>query len=269
MEYPDTRAVVICFRAYEFPYENRPFRLLRSPGMYIRPTNTEQARIMADYTQALRNVVRLRHLYERGRENQIPLGTFSQKLNRVYEPALQRVSQLEKNLIGIIGSTAAVDPEIVLPFYSEAMPQYAWPSDMVWPNRAGVIPTRISANEFALETTPSTILRGTAFEHRNYFVYQHHLWSASLDDTQASWPIMVDSAIRPQKQQSNVARQSIPEAVRVYVWRRDEGKCTRCHSRSKLEYDHIIAVINGGSNTARNIELLCEACNRAKGSKVR
>jgi 5-methylcytosine-specific restriction endonuclease McrA len=35
-----------------------------------------------------------------------------------------------------------------------------------------------------------------------------------------------------------------------------------------LEYDHIIAVANGGSNTVRNIELRCETCNRKKGAKV-
>ena len=36
-------------------------------------------------------------------------------------------------------------------------------------------------------------------------------------------------------------------------------------SRERLEYDHIIAVANGGSNTARNLELRCEKCNRRKG----
>lgn len=63
-------------------------------------------------------------------------------------------------------------------------------------------------------------------------------------------------------------RQPIPESVRIEVWRRDQGKCVRCGSRNKLEYDHIIPVSLGGGNTARNIELLCEACNRAKGANV-
>jgi HNH endonuclease len=63
-------------------------------------------------------------------------------------------------------------------------------------------------------------------------------------------------------------RESISAKVRNEVWRRDEGRCVDCGSRDKLEYDHIIAVANGGSNTARNIELRCEPCNRKKGAKV-
>ncbi len=60
----------------------------------------------------------------------------------------------------------------------------------------------------------------------------------------------------------------IPEAVRIEVWRRDGGKCAICGSRENLEYDHIIPVSKGGSNTARNIELLCEKHNRSKGAKI-
>jgi hypothetical protein len=33
---------------------------------------------------------------------------------------------------------------------------------------------------------------------------------------------------------------NIPERVRHEVWRRDEGKCTECGSRERLEFDHII-----------------------------
>jgi hypothetical protein len=35
-------------------------------------------------------------------------------------------------------------------------------------------------------------------------------------------------------------REPIPEDVRFEVWRRDEGKCVQCGSKSKLEFDHII-----------------------------
>jgi len=63
-------------------------------------------------------------------------------------------------------------------------------------------------------------------------------------------------------------RPRIPESVRIEVWRRDNGMCARCGSREKLEYDHIVPISRGGSNTARNIELLCESCNRSKGANI-
>jgi|GEM_PF-5957595 len=63
-------------------------------------------------------------------------------------------------------------------------------------------------------------------------------------------------------------RTRISEEVRITVWRRDQGKCARCGNRENLEYDHIVPVSKGGSNTARNIELLCQNCNRAKGNRI-
>lgn len=63
-------------------------------------------------------------------------------------------------------------------------------------------------------------------------------------------------------------RERIPERVRIEVWRRDGGKCARCGSRENLEDDHIIPVSKAGSNSARNIELLCEKCNRAKSASI-
>lgn len=63
-------------------------------------------------------------------------------------------------------------------------------------------------------------------------------------------------------------REQIPESVRMFVWQRDQGKCVKCSSSEKLEFDHIIPVIKGGANTERNIQLLCESCNRSKGKDV-
>jgi hypothetical protein len=68
--------------------------------------------------------------------------------------------------------------------------------------------------------------------------------------------------------QHGIRRERIPEHIRIAVWRRDGGKCARCGSREKLEYDHIVPVSKGGSNTERNIELLCERCNREKGDRI-
>jgi 5-methylcytosine-specific restriction endonuclease McrA len=63
-------------------------------------------------------------------------------------------------------------------------------------------------------------------------------------------------------------RQPIPRDVQREVWRRDEGQCVRCKRKEKLEYDHIIPLSKGGSNTVRNLQLLCENCNRGKSNSI-
>jgi len=63
-------------------------------------------------------------------------------------------------------------------------------------------------------------------------------------------------------------RRAIPKQVKMYVWQRDGGRCVECGSNSNLEYDHIIPVSRGGSNTERNLQLLCESCNRRKGASI-
>jgi len=65
-----------------------------------------------------------------------------------------------------------------------------------------------------------------------------------------------------------VPREPIPESVRLFVWQRDQGKCVKCGARERLEFDHIIPVTAGGSSTERNVQLLCESCNRSKGASV-
>jgi hypothetical protein len=64
------------------------------------------------------------------------------------------------------------------------------------------------------------------------------------------------------------AGRSISQQVKDLVWNRDNGKCSVCGSNEKLEFDHIIPFSKGGSNTYRNIQLLCELCNRTKTNKI-
>lgn len=64
-------------------------------------------------------------------------------------------------------------------------------------------------------------------------------------------------------------RKPIPKNVKMYVWQRDQGRCVECGSNERLEYDHIIPISKGGSNTERNIQLLCEHCNRSKGTSIK
>jgi len=64
------------------------------------------------------------------------------------------------------------------------------------------------------------------------------------------------------------ARRPIPDDVKIFVWKRDGGSCIICGARANLEFDHIIPVALGGATTTRNLQLLCEPCNRKKGARL-
>jgi hypothetical protein len=65
------------------------------------------------------------------------------------------------------------------------------------------------------------------------------------------------------------ARRSIPQDVKIAVSARDGGRCRQCGSTAQLHFDHVIPISRGGANTVANIQLLCGACNRAKGAKLK
>ncbi|GAA1074716.1 hypothetical protein GCM10009642_07560 [Nocardiopsis metallicus] len=60
-------------------------------------------------------------------------------------------------------------------------------------------------------------------------------------------------------------RSHIPDDVKEYVMRRDEGQCQACGSRSNLQFDHVIPVAMGGSSEPENLQVLCATCNLRKG----
>lgn len=74
--------------------------------------------------------------------------------------------------------------------------------------------------------------------------------------------------IAQESESTHNAREPIPDDVKMFVWNRDGGRCVKCGSQTRLEFDHIIPVSNGGSSTARNIQLLCESCNRSKSDSI-
>jgi 5-methylcytosine-specific restriction endonuclease McrA len=70
------------------------------------------------------------------------------------------------------------------------------------------------------------------------------------------------------KETPSARRERIAEKVRMFVWQRDQGRCVECGGKDRLEFDHIIPVVEGGASTERNIQLLCETCNRKKGRNI-
>lgn len=67
---------------------------------------------------------------------------------------------------------------------------------------------------------------------------------------------------------SGPVRSAISDDVKMLVWRRDGGVCVNCGSNNKLQFDHIIPVAKGGSNTIENIQVLCAPCNLRKSANI-
>ena len=61
-------------------------------------------------------------------------------------------------------------------------------------------------------------------------------------------------------------RAVVPEALRNEIFERDGNRCVMCSSTLNLQLDHIQSTSKGGRTIASNLQTLCEACNRAKGS---
>lgn len=60
--------------------------------------------------------------------------------------------------------------------------------------------------------------------------------------------------------------ETIPGRVRLRVFDRFEGRCAVCKLKVRLrvEYDHVVALVNGGRHAESNLQLLCGPCHKAK-----
>lgn len=70
--------------------------------------------------------------------------------------------------------------------------------------------------------------------------------------------------------QMGPTKNPLPSAwVRMYVWRRDHGRCVQCGGQERVWFDYNIPVWEGGSNTEANIRLMCERCSCDQGAARR
>lgn len=56
----------------------------------------------------------------------------------------------------------------------------------------------------------------------------------------------------------------IPQAVKIQVAARDQGRCRQCGTTENLHFDRVIPWSKGGTNTVQNIQLLCSLHNLGK-----
>ena len=61
----------------------------------------------------------------------------------------------------------------------------------------------------------------------------------------------------------------IPTAVKLDVWKRDQGRCVKCDSKDTLHFDHILPYSKGGTSLKpENIQILCARHNLEKRDKI-
>lgn len=89
-----------------------------------------------------------------------------------------------------------------------------------------------------------------------------------LEESLKLWGVLLQNSGGSAQSDGKRRRHGISREVKNAVWRRDRGCCVECGSKEHLEYDHIIPHSKGGSDTERNIQLLCMKCNRAKHAQI-
>lgn len=60
----------------------------------------------------------------------------------------------------------------------------------------------------------------------------------------------------------------IPQDIRQRVWQLYGGRCAECGAGDYLEFDHIVPHSKGGSNSEKNVQLLCRRCNLKKSANI-
>jgi hypothetical protein len=72
---------------------------------------------------------------------------------------------------------------------------------------------------------------------------------------------------KPINPKARIVLVRISSDLREYVFDRDGGQCQSCGATQDLELDHIIPLARGGTNTEKNLHVLCAPCISSKGNR--
>lgn len=192
----------------------------------------------------------------------------------------QSIYAVHDNRTSRIGAQSVINP-ILHRYLNTFQPDKTWtfastrqrataPPRLVWSPSNRIL-------KFLVPTLAGKCAICIAYPPHTYCIFGLHLFQLSSTDLCTDATVLISNlaahsdrliATRSPKalEQPSTRRAPLSQSTKIFVWKRDQGKCISCGSRERLEFDHIIPLTKGGSNTARNIQLLCEPCNRSKGS---
>ncbi len=109
----------------------------------------------------------------------------------------------------------------------------------------------------------SLALRTAGRGSGNYFFGEHHRVASAI----------YEAAVRKANQtlvdrEAGLPTRHIPRDIRQRVWQKYRGACANCGATQYLEFDHIVPVAKGGSNSEANVQLLCRKCNLKKSDNI-
>ncbi|MBN2636447.1 MAG: HNH endonuclease [Prolixibacteraceae bacterium] len=201
--------------------------------------------------------------------NQASTSIVQRKFSIGYNRAVRIVEQLEN--AGIIGTSNGLSPRKVL-FSEEAL------IEIVKKEKVFIEEFLTSMTDY-IQSKVDEFIQQKEIENKNYI--KESLKFQILEEDNARQDKLKKKQIKEQLRKEMIEqgiitdisegekkREPIPQEIQDRVWNRDSGRCVKCGCREKLEFDHIIPFSKGGSNTYRNLQILCEKCNRQKNNKI-
>ena len=88
------------------------------------------------------------------------------------------------------------------------------------------------------------------------------------DKAVAIWQTAIGRANQTIVEVNPTNTRHISRDIRQRVWQRYGGRCADCGASEYLEFDHIVPVAKGGSNSEANVQLLCRKCNLSKSDRI-
>lgn len=66
---------------------------------------------------------------------------------------------------------------------------------------------------------------------------------------------------------ANGGHHTARDVLEIYEMQRGRCACCRVPLKGNYHVDHIVALVNGGRNDRRNLQILCQSCNNQKAAK--